>query len=127
MARWSTPLAALVAKANTDVETVVRKVAYRAFKLIIDHSPVDTGRFRANWNFSVGAPDYSTTESTDEDRGAAEAAKALTLQIGTVVYLSNGLPYARRLEYGWSKQAPAGMVRLSVADIRAYIEKVTGA
>ena len=37
---------------------------------------------------------------------------------GNVVYLTNNLPYAQRLEYeGWSKQAPAGMVRVNMARI----------
>lgn len=82
------------------------------------------GRFRANWNVSYGAPDTTTTESTNKQRGLDEAKKAMTLPIGGVTFLCNALPYAHRLEYeGWSKQAPAGMVRISALEFADYIKK----
>jgi hypothetical protein len=90
-------------------------------------SPIDTGRFRANWNVSFGAPDYTTTLSTAEGRGLSEADKALRLPVGGVVYLSNGLPYARRLEHGWSRQAPTGMVRLSVVKFGEFVRQAVAA
>lgn len=82
------------------------------------------GQFRANWNVSPATPNSTTTESTDRSRGDAEAQKALSTPAGGVLYLANGLPYARRLEYeGWSKQAPSGMVRLSVTEFRDFVEQ----
>ena len=117
MARWSIPMDTLAARAKTDVETVARKLTLDLFRSVVLKSPVDTGRFRANWNVSYGTPDYTTTQSVERGRGLTEASKALTLPIGGVQYMSNGLPYARQLEYGWSKQAPAGMVRLSVIEV----------
>lgn len=71
------------------------------------------GRFRANWNVSVGTPDESTTDSTDKSRSMAEVLKTQTLPIGKVTYLTNALPYAVPLEHGHSTQAPSGMVRLA--------------
>jgi hypothetical protein len=41
---------------------------------------------------------------------------------GEIIYLTNSLPYARRLEYGWSKQAPAGMVRITVANFERHLQ-----
>jgi hypothetical protein len=39
-----------------------------------------------------------------------------------VHFLTNNLPYALRLEYGWSKnQAPAGMVGLAVAEFQSIV------
>lgn len=38
------------------------------------------------------------------------------------VFIINNLPYIERLEHGWSKQAPAGMVRISKAEVEARIE-----
>jgi hypothetical protein len=40
-----------------------------------------------------------------------------------VIYLTNALPYARRLEYGWSKQAPSGMVRISAMRFAEAVRK----
>ena len=123
MSGWSIPIDKLVEKAKGDLDTVVRGVTLRVFRSVVLRSPVDTGRFRANWNVSYGAPDYTTTPRTDEARGVAEAQKALTLAVGGVVFISNGLPYARRLEYGWSKQAPYGMVRLTVAGFKNMVRQ----
>lgn len=125
MSGWTIPLQRLTEKAKGDLATVVRKATLDAFTRVVLKSPVDTGRFRANWNFSVGAPDYSVTPSTNQARGQTEAAKALAMQVGTIAYLSNGLPYARRLENGWSKQAPAGMVRTTVAEFNAIVQRAT--
>jgi len=78
------------------------------------------GRFRANWQIGVGTMNTTTTEDTDKS-GSATLARikgvADGLKAGQVVVISNSLPYAQRLEVGWSKQAPQGMVRLTVADL----------
>ncbi len=81
------------------------------------------GRFRANWNASYMVPNLTTTESTDKTRGAEEAQRSETFPVGGIIYLSNGLPYAERLEFGWSKQAPAGMIRRSVQEFDGYMRK----
>jgi hypothetical protein len=38
------------------------------------------------------------------------------LEAGSIFYLTNNLPYGERLEYGYSKQAPSGMVRITLAE-----------
>lgn len=82
------------------------------------------GRFRANWNVSVGSPDATITDSTDKNRVLTEVKKVDTLAVGGIMYLTNALPYAHRLEYeGWSSQAPAGMVRISTLEFGDHIKK----
>lgn len=81
-------------------------------------SPVDTGRFRSNW-FYGGA---STTDVADSSGAASVgriAAGVAAWQPGETMLVTNSLPYARRLENGWSGQAPAGMVRVTIADFQA--------
>ncbi len=124
-ARWSVPMDTLIKRSGADVDKVVRKATFELFSSVVRKSPVDTGRFRANWNVSYGAPDANTTESTQAARALAAAQKALTLPTGGKVYLTNGLPYAQRLEYGWSQQAPAGMIRLSVAEMKLHLSKAS--
>lgn len=123
MSGFSIPLDQLAQKMGADLETVARKATLDLFNAVVRRTPVDTGRFRANWNVTAGAPSYSITEATDESRASTEAAKALTLAVGGVTYMSNGLPYAQRLETGWSKQAPSGMVRLSAIEFDQYVRK----
>lgn len=52
----------------------------------------------------------------------ADLSKAAHIDGGELIYITNNLPYIERLEFGHSKQAPAGMVRLSVAEVAAEIE-----
>lgn len=125
MGQWSIPMQALAEKAGENAEAVIRKVTLDVFKAVVLKSPVDTGRFRANWNASLGTPDYSFTDSVQRNRGLAEAVRASTLPLGDTVYLSNGLPYARRLEDGYSQQAPVGMIRTTVAEVSAFLARAT--
>jgi hypothetical protein len=120
---FTIPLAQLAEKMQADLETVVQRSTLEVFRSVVQKSPVDTGRFRANWNASHGTPDAHTTQSVDQGRGIAEASKAATFAVGGVIYLTNGLPYAVRLEYGYSKQAPSGMVRLSAAEFQDHVAK----
>ena len=120
---WSIPIEKLAAQAQAKVEDVVRKVTFDLFRAVVLRSPVDTGRFRANWNVSFNAPNYTVQDTTAKQRGLGQANKALTLPIGGITYMTNGLPYARRLEHGWSGQAPQGMVRLSVIEMRLFVRK----
>jgi len=39
--------------------------------------------------------------------------------------LSNDQPYAERVEYGWSSQAPAGMLRISLKEWNSIISDTT--
>lgn len=121
---FTIPLDRLADKLKLDLDTVVRKSTFDIFRAIVLRSPVDSGRFRANWNCTRGAPDESTTDSVDQARGDGEAAKALTFASGDVVWFVNGLPYAYRLEYdSWSKQAPNGMIRITAAEFDQYVKK----
>ena len=123
MATFSVPLGQLAEKLKADIDLVARKATADVFRSVVLKSPVKTGRFRANWNVSSGAADASTTASIDQGRGQAEAAKALTIPAGGVAYITNGLPYAAKLENGSSKQAPAGMVRLSAMEFAQHVQK----
>lgn len=114
-----------VAKTKLSMDVVVRKVTIDLATEIIRRSPVDTGRFRGNWMLGVGSVDISTIEAADNFGGESLARIkqfAENLRAGGIVYITNSLPYARRLEYGWSQQAPQGMVRLTVLNYAKYIE-----
>lgn len=75
------------------------------------------GRFKNNWQVGVGFVNTDTSRGPSASGSDSLAAFTPTLnswKAGDTIYLTNSLPYAKRLEYGWSKQAPGGMVRLSV-------------
>ena len=92
-------------QAKANIDQVVRKFAIDVTTSVVMKSPVATGRFRANWAFSVGTINGATTTQTDKS-GAPTigriAAQVPEQASGKVLYISNSLPYAQRLEYGWS-------------------------
>lgn len=102
-----------------NAEQSIRKIAIKAYSDITLATPVDLGTARANWNVSGGSVDLGTTERTDHNtRQAEELAKVKgfsekAVTHGDDINISNNLPYIRPLEYGWSKQAPNGMVRVT--------------
>jgi hypothetical protein len=122
--KWSIPLDKLAAKQKASVDTIARKATFALFNAVQQRSPVDTGRFRGNWQATQGALGVGTSNTTDPQGSIAgsEAMKALSFPVGDTVYFTNNLPYARRLEYGYSRQAPAGMVRLSVREFAAAVK-----
>jgi hypothetical protein len=122
MTTFALNLAKQIEAANDKVESIVKVTMIELFNRVIQKSPVDTGRFRANWNCSIGSPDLSTSQAIDPS-GSGAISKATSTVVsytlnGQSVFLTNNLPYADRLENGWSKQAPNGMVRLSMMEIQ---------
>lgn len=109
------------------LELATKKIALDVFANVINMSPVDTGRFKGNWQTAVGAPVSGTIEALDPS-GAVVTAKVAgvveTLEVGDVIYMVNNLPYAERLEEGYSGQAPSGMVRLTVQRFQPIANKV---
>lgn len=97
-------------------------------KRVVQRTPVDTGRARGNWMAGIGTPDRSTTTSTDSAGAATIRAAGGQFKrgpLGVPLFLTNSLPYIRRLEYDrWSKQAPGGMVRLAMAELRQTAREV---
>ena len=118
---------ALLKKVGDKAQEVARQLAISLQRSIISQSPVDTGRFRNNWVCGINAVNTATTEAVDKTGADALNRTKSTLQhfkMGDTVYLTNSLPYAQRLEYGWSKQAPAGFVRITVVELEQYLKKV---
>lgn len=120
-------------KTNLKANAVIRRVAFDVFGRIIVKTPVDTGRARANWIPSIGAMANSSTNETDKTGTATRArikSVGSSFTAGQIMYLTNNLPYIGMLEYGgygngpktaggFSKQAPAGMVGLSIIEVQA--------
>jgi hypothetical protein len=84
------------------------------------------GRFRGNWQVTFDVKAGGTLERIDpqgdETKAAAQGVVlGFTSDVGTI-WAVNNLPYGPRLEFeGWSSQAPAGMVRISVAEFQSFV------
>jgi len=114
-------------KTAAKMDVAVRKIALQMFTRIILKSPVDTGRFRGNWHIAIGSVPEGTLE-LDDKTGTATIAKgaaiALGMNAGDIVYFANNLPYAQRLEEGYSQKAPAGMVALTVQEFQSIVRQI---
>lgn len=109
-----------------DIDDLVHEIALETTRRIVLKSPVDTGRFRSNWFVSVNSPSAQITDQIRSSEQVVFDAEAVVMahEKLPMVYIQNNLPYANRLENGWSKQAPAGMVSFAMAEIEnMYREK----
>ncbi|MDN8612796.1 HK97 gp10 family phage protein [Variovorax ginsengisoli] len=117
-------------KTNDNIDKTVQYSIILAAQGVILKSPVDTGRFRANWQFGIDVQNTTTTETTD--KSGRQTLGGIMAQVRAnvvgdaargVFWISNSLPYGHRLEFeGWSKQAPAGMVRITLAELPGAVD-----
>lgn len=123
---FSLDISRWVEKANGRVTLAIRQIALDMFTRVVLRSPVDTGRFRGNWQVAIGEVPTGTLELDDKDGSATISkitAATLGLEVGMVIYLVNNLPYGPRLEDGWSNQAPSGMVGITLEEFGASVTK----
>ena len=119
-------LSRFVAKAKGNTDLVVRKVCLDSLTRVVMQTPVDTGRARGNWMCGIGG--IPIGDVGDVDRGGGKTIERISTVVdgaktGTVVYLTNTLPYIMALEQGSSKQAPAGMLATTLREFPGVVEK----
>lgn len=122
---FSLDLARLCKKHDANMHAVIRKIAFEAFKRVVLRTPVDTGRARANWGVRIGQPATFQTEDVDKGGGKTLAAAMEGVNAWSTdgsIFLTNNLSYISNLESGTSTQSPAGMVRVTLVEMKAWIE-----
>lgn len=121
---FTVDLSRLVETAKGKTDLVVKKVMLETFSKVIYKSPVRSGRFRANWIIGYSSPDRATSLNTDKSGAGTigQIASEITgaKLDGKSIFLTNSLVYSLSLENGNSKQAPQGMVKLSLVEIVAH-------
>lgn len=142
MARMSfaQQVALFAEKTGASLDETGRAISLELFSSVVKDTPVDTGRARGNWQASIGAA--IETQSFRDEAGAISQIGAEVAQfgIGSVIFLTNNLPYAAALEFGlygtgagatnkttrdgYSIQAPYGMVRKNVKRIKGRIGRI---
>jgi len=105
-------------KTEQRMDATFRGASLEALTRLILSTPVDSGLARGNWQVSFDMPSQGFIDRHD-------ASGNLTIADGTGVinrassdvtlYITNSLPYIRRLEFGHSKQG-ANMVAKLVSD-----------
>lgn len=118
-----------IKQVKSGLDDVIREFVKAVHADLVKGSPVDTGRFRANWQITYNhIPMYALNEydksGSKTIASGIRTANALPLGRGcavTTIYFSNMLIYANALEYGHSQQAPAGVLGLVAIRLRSYM------
>lgn len=137
MAQWTMDLNKYVKKTKTQISEVRTAYAYALYSSIVRKTPVGTppddpvgGRARANWQIQPGRP---ATGTLDKTRKTPMPISSMPKVEGDEsIFISNNLDYIEKLEYGgypknpkggngktingYSKQAPEGMVGVTLAN-----------
>lgn len=106
---------------------VQKTLVIEIYKRIVLTTPVLTGRARRNWTPTIGTPSNFSTEDVagvlltgapvtqDEKSRIKSVISTLNaLPLGQTVWISNNLPYIRRLDNGYSQKAPSGITEVSI-------------
>lgn len=149
MAKWSVNLEQYAKVKKKQIDDVRRSFVFLLYENIAKRTPVDTGRARGNWAVTVKAPNDDTgTESKMMRHKSADDIPAILGDESA--FITNNLPYIKTLEYGgypknpkhgswikgkkgkgryvikskdgFSKQAPNGMVGVTVAEADRLFE-----
>lgn len=101
---------------------LVKKVSLQVLTGVVLRTPVDTGRARGNWQLTLGEPAEKVIDRSDKNENpmtvGQEMAKAAQInKLGVDVFITNNVEYILYLEEGTSKQAPSGMVALTLEEV----------
>lgn len=123
------------------MERFVRGVLLEVSNALVTRSPVGDakywqsppppgyvgGRYRGSWQYSFGSPAVGETGRIDASGGPTlseiSSGIASSGYLG-VHYLVNNVPYAERIENGWSGQAPQGVMALVEIEIPQIAREV---
>lgn len=134
--KFKRDFAKFIEKSGLNAEIVVRKTAMDMLLAIVKKTPKDTARLFSNINLSIKNPDDKTDYTVSSSIPRAER-NVKNYSAGQTIWISTALPYAPVVEYGrypnppksktgktvngYSKQAPQGMFRITVAEFQNYI------
>lgn len=101
------------------VEKVVMGTIREMGERIINRSPVDKKAFKANWKSGPSPDSRYNLDDRSPSLSRSILRSATSKNTGSTFYFTNSVPYARKLEYGSSQQAPNGMVRLTALEFES--------
>ena len=135
---FSSDIKKFAEKGKIGYNDAVNNSLQRISRSVIFMTPVaeiDGGRARGNWFASLSS--YPTATSDSKAVNMSQVQAVTENAAGKVFYLTNNLPYIRKLEYGgypnpssgdktingFSTQAPKGMVRISIENFEQGLKE----
>jgi len=124
---WESDWKKIESKIDRTLDQGIRATILELSTAIIKDTPAKTGRARGNWQASIGRGATGEVSVVNKRAGEAKAISNVnqkaSVAVGDLYYLTNNVPYIERLEYGWSKQAPGGMVRKNMQNFNRLLAK----
>lgn len=104
-------------------EAAVRKTVKKLYNNIVTRTPVDTGYAKSNWKFTLGSARGNLLPRPSRKFYGPPSQMFLTsIPFGSIITIYNNTPYIKYLENGHSRQAPSGMVALSMVEAEAMLQ-----
>lgn len=123
--RFAADISRILKKAGKHMDAVAQLTCQDLAIMVVDGgngspgTPVDTGNARGHWQPSLNSAELAV--GTGEPLGQIALVTA-KMKAGDRFFMLNNAAYILRLEYGWSQQAPQGMVRITLAKAKQVAE-----
>lgn len=135
MSTFAVSLSQFTNKVGISLDTVVRRAVFEIFIRVVMKTPVDTGYARSNWQVGVNQVPKGTVGERPITPGGKVKINPLnvfgkldtkSIKAGGVVFIANNVEYIEALEDGHSKQAPSGMVKITMIEVTGQFERLVG-
>lgn len=107
------------------IKSFMRMATIELYRRLIVVSPVDTGNFRWNWWCQVNGV---TTRYEQHENKGIDLNRPITVfsdfELNDSLFICNSTPYGKRLNEGWSGQAPARFVEITVSGVQNDVNKL---
>lgn len=139
MANFTDTINQWIEQTESKLDDVLQTIVIKVGESVVRLSPVDTGRFRGNWQLTIDATSDASLVRYDQSGQATIneiASVANRFTAGQVAYIQNHVLYGNDLEYGlyngptqkvtdegFSRQAPAGMVRITAMQFQSIVNE----
>jgi len=134
---FSADLSKFVDKATNNADAIMRKSILDIGKELVEMSPVGDanywkmppppgyvgGRFRGNWQHGTGSMPLTKFDTTDNVSNGRIASTMPIKVLEKIHFIVNNVPYSIALENGRSRQAPRGIVGLTITRWKKIVKK----
>jgi len=107
-----------------ELDNIMRDATTRVSNSLVRLSPVDEGDYVAEWDAAINQWPRDTAQPPDPKKRTTRARLKDVISgvsYGESVFFENTDPVGGRLEYGYSQQAPQGVVRLTTRKWRGFV------
>lgn len=125
--------------AQETIRKTVAQAASQLYKEIVDRTPYgrpelwkmsppagyEPGTLQDNWEISFGGAFHKARAKGNFAGKNAAISESSSYKLGDTITIRNETPYAELIEYGYSSQAPQGMVRVSSIMFSQFINTST--